>query len=244
MVAKIRVTGQHLLYKHTIYIHTYTHTGNYTSKCVKIKSINSHLHLWSSVKYHISSLIFGVFRKVFQPGFSQNKRKTCHEAILPHVSKVASRWCTIIYLLIFGKYFTVYIYKKIALLKILMGVERIVLSVLGQSAAWFLNDTCGSQNDEDKDDHHNDTNYDHHFDVLPPVFPGNACGCSLERIRLKDRNDPSPIKIRTHTGVYNSGNKLTLHISQSPVNLAPDCLLMTHIKTNKNILKYVLVWTR
>lgn len=128
--------------------------------------------------------------------------------------------------------------------KFLMGVERIVLSVLGQSAALFLNNTRGSQNDEDKDDHHNDTNYDHHFDVLPPVFPGDARGCSLERIRLKDRNDPSPIKIQTHTGVYNSGNKLTLHISQSPVNWAPDCLLMTHMKTNKNILKYVLVWTR
>lgn len=59
------------------------------------------------------------------------------------------------------------------------------------------NDICGSQNDEDKNDQNYNTNYDHHFDVLPPVFPGNTGRSSLERISLKDRNCPSSIKIDT-----------------------------------------------
>lgn len=154
------------------------------------------IHLWS-VQESISAR------------FLTNKRETRHRAILPHVAEVASRWCTIIYLLNWQTFHGLRLQMNCSAKKNLMGVERIVLSVLGGSAALFLNNACGSQNDEDKDDHHNDTNYHHHFDVLPPVFPGNARGCSLERIRLKDRNDPSPIKIQTHTGVYNSGNKLT-----------------------------------
>lgn len=125
-----------------------------------------------------------------------------------------------------------------------MGSARITFSVLCQKCCFVSNGTCGSQNDEDKDDHHNNANYDHHFDVLPPVFPGDTRGCSLERIRLKDRNGSSSIKTDTNLCLQFSGNNLTLHISQSPVYLVTDFLLMTNLKTNlTKLFEGVLVWT-
>ena len=50
---------------------------------------------------------------------------------------------------------------------------------------WDLNSICGKEDDEDDDDQHYHTDYDHHFNVFPPVFPGNPRGCSLERVSLK-----------------------------------------------------------
>lgn len=51
-----------------------------------------------------------------------------------------------------------------------------------------LNSFCGEEDDEDEDDQHDHTDYDHHFNVFPPVFPGNPRGCSLEWVSLKRDN--------------------------------------------------------
>lgn len=48
---------------------------------------------------------------------------------------------------------------------------------------WDLYHLCGSEDDEDEDDQHDHPDYNHHFDVFPPVFPGNPCGRPLEWVR-------------------------------------------------------------
>lgn len=69
-----------------------------------------------------------------------------------------------------------------------------------------LYDICGKEDDEDKDNQHNDTNYDQHFNVFPPVFPGNACGCSLKRVSLEKKK--SPIKQQKFCFIFETCSNL------------------------------------
>lgn len=41
---------------------------------------------------------------------------------------------------------------------------------------------CSKEDDEDDDDQHDHPDYYHHFNVFPPVFPGDPRGRSLERV--------------------------------------------------------------
>lgn len=70
----------------------------------------------------------------------------------------------------------------------------LLLSVLSWLKERILYHFCGKEDDEDHDDQHNHTDYNHQFNVFPPVFPGDPCGCSLERVSLKRNGQETPMK--------------------------------------------------
>lgn len=53
----------------------------------------------------------------------------------------------------------------------------------------------GGEDDDDDDDQHDHADYNHQFDVFPPVFTGDPRGRPLERVGLRKENDR---KLRIH----------------------------------------------
>lgn len=51
-----------------------------------------------------------------------------------------------------------------------------------------LYNTRGSEDDEYQNNQHHHTDDDHHFNILPPVFSGNSCRCSLKGVRLRSES--------------------------------------------------------